>query len=202
MTFLKKRACTKKEKSVNEVIRTIEERRSVRNFESKPIPKNFMQQIIDAGNRAPSGMNARAWRFVVVADKAAKQKLVDWTMPRYKKWFEQLSAPMKAKREEVERRMTDPIYYSAPAIVFVIGTGMTAPFDCPMVCQNMMLAARSLGIGSCWVFIGQLASDEPEMRGMLELKDGEKIYGPIVLGYPKGDFPVPPQINSAVVKWI
>ncbi len=188
---------------MNNIIETIMNRRSVRDYDSKPIPKDILQTMIDAGNAAPTGMNAQGWRFVVVQGKIFKDKLLSLAIPRYKKWMEKASQSLSDLREEIDSAAdNDPVYYHAPVIIFVIGSGMTGDFDTPMVCQNMMLAARSFGIGSCWVYFGQLPLDDAGVRKELELQEGEKVYGPILLGYPKGDFPDSPEKKEAKIKWI
>lgn len=58
---------------MNPVIEAIKKRRSVRSYDPKPIPKNIMNAIIEAGNQAPSAMNSQPWRFVVVEDKSLKK---------------------------------------------------------------------------------------------------------------------------------
>jgi nitroreductase len=108
----------------------------------------------------------------------------------------------KVLRKRLASKNPDTVYYSAPAVVFVIGKGNTAAFDCSMACENMMLAARSMDIGSCWVYFGQLVIDEQEVKNMLELKEDEKVFGPIIFGYPKGDFPASPPKNEPVIKYI
>ncbi len=187
----------------NRVIETIMKRRSVRLYESRPIPKDILQILINAGNMAPTGGNAQNWRFVVVTDKSFKDKLLSLGIPRYKKWMEKAPKALADMRREIDAVVSDPIYYDAPAIIFAIGSGMTGDLDTPMVCENIMLAARSLDIGSCWVYFGQLALDDQEVRDALEMQEGEKVYGPILLGYPKGgDFPASPPKKDAVIKWI
>ena len=187
---------------MNQFIETLMDRRSVREYDSKPIPKDILQSIIDAGNAAATGNNAQNWRFVVVGDGGFREKLLSLALSRYQKWMENAPASLVEKRAAIDAVVTDPIYYGAPAIVFVIGSGMTGDLDTPMVCGNMMLAARSLGIGSCWVYFGQLPLDDPGVRDMLEIKEGEKVFGPILLGYPKGDFPASPQKKPAIIKWV
>lgn len=187
---------------MNPTIEMINKRRSVRSFDSKPISRESLEAIIRAGNMAPSGCNIQGWRFVVITDKAFRKKLAQLALPRYKKWMEKASAELKELREEIDSKAGDPVYYDAPVVIFVAGSGMTADQDCPMACQNMMLAARSLGIGSCWVYFGQLVLDDAGVRGSLELKEGEKVYGPILFGYPKEDFPEPPSKKDPIVKWI
>ncbi len=189
---------------MNNVIEAILKRRSVRDFESSPLSKKDVSAIIDAGNAAPSGCNAQGWRFVVVQDKAFLKKLANLALGRYKKWMDKNASPeLKEMRKDRDNSTDDPVYYHAPLVVFVVGShGMTRDMDTPMVCQNMMLAARSLGIGSCWVFFGQLVLDDPEVRNVLELKEGEKVYGPILFGYPKAGFPESPPKKEPMIKWI
>lgn len=187
---------------MNKVIETIMSRRSVRDYDEKPIPKKVIQAILDAGNAAPSGMNAQNWRFVIVQDKEFKNRLMSLAIPKYKKWMEKAPQALSDMRKEIDASTNDPIYYNAPVIIFVIGSGMTSGFDAPMVCENIMLAARSLEIGSCWVYFGQLPLDDMDVRKELEIQTDEKVYGPILLGYPKGKFPESPIKKEAEIKWI
>jgi nitroreductase len=187
---------------MNQVIDTIMKRRSVRFYKDKPIPREQLEAIIQAGNYAPTGAGTQMWRFVVVEDAGFRKKLAELALPRYKKWMENAPGMLKTIREEIDSEVEDPVYYSAPAIVFVIGSGVTSDFDCPMVCENMMLAAKSLGIGSCWVYFGQLVLDDPQVREALEMKENEKVYGPIIMGYPEENLPERALKREPLVKWI
>jgi len=189
---------------MNPVLKAIKKRRSVRSYESKPIPKDVINTIIQAGNEAPSSMNSQPWRFVVVEDKETKNKLVRTALPNAKKILEMIKEVNPDKYEMIMKRydeLEDPVYYSAPAIVFVIGSGRYADHSCPLACENMMLAAYSLGLGSCWVGFGAMVTNDEEIRNILELKEDEKIFGPILLGYPKSCPEHPPK-REPKVKWI
>jgi nitroreductase len=85
---------------------------------------------------------------------------------------------------EVLPESKDLIYYSAPVILFVIGPKANA-VSCALACENIMLAATSLGLGSCYTGFGAMVTGNSEIVQALELIDGERIYGPILLGYPK-----------------
>lgn len=188
---------------MNQVIENIMNRRSVRMYRDKAIPRDIMDEIIKAGNAAPTGSNAQPWRFVIIEDKDVRQKLAELSVPKVEKWLEKYAnVQLKTLRERLAGGNADMTYYNAPAIIFVVGAGLSSSLDCPMVCENMMLAARSLGLGSCWVHFGSLVCDEPEVKQMLELKEGENVYGPVIFGYPKGDFPKAPPKKGPVVKWI
>lgn len=189
---------------MNPVIDAIKKRRAVRAYDSKPIPREALQAIIEAGNEAPSAMNSQPWRFVVVEDAEAKKKLLAAALPKAKMITEKVKDIDPERYEAIKKRyaeLPDPVYYSAPAIVFVIGRGMYSEHSCPLACENMMLAAYSLGLGSCWVGFGAMVTDDPAVRGLLELQEGESIFGPILLGYPKAHPPRPPK-KDPEVKWI
>jgi nitroreductase len=79
---------------------------------------------------------------------------------------------------------------------------MARDLDTPIVCQNIMPAARSPGIGICRVYFGQLPFDDREVRRALEMQKGKKVYGPILPGYPKEGFPEASQKRPPVIKWI
>ena len=189
---------------MNAVIEAIKKRRSVRSYESKPIPKDIINLIIEAGNEAPSAMNSQPWRFVVVEDKKVKEKLLGAALPNAKKILEMVKDVDPERYEMIIKRygeLKDPIYYSAPVIVFVIGFGRYADHSCPLACENMMLAAYSLGLGSCWVGFGAMVTEDAEVRNILELQENERIFGPILLGYPK-DYPERPPKRGPKVEWI
>ena len=187
---------------MNQVIQTILTRRSIRSYLPKPVSRETIETIIACGNAAPSGVGSRSWRFVVVESAEFRARLAQLARPKYEAWLATMPDAFRSMRAETDKINPDPAYYGAAAIVFVIGWGMTAPLDCPMVCENMMIAARSLDIGSCWVHIGSLVKDEAEVKAALELKDGEKIFGPIILGYPSQDFPIHTEIKPPVVKFV
>lgn len=205
---------------MNPVLRAIKERRSVRAYQSKPVPKDMIQQIIDAGNYAPTGHNRQNWRFVVVEDQSFRQKLVQETRVTWQKiignWtqntnteFQEYIISLGARclgwkslsyAETVQQlyELQDGMYWEAPVVIFVIGTFAA---ECHMVCENMMLAAHALGLGSCVVGFGGMVMDNEDIVKELELKGNEKIFGPIVCGY-ADIVPDSPSKKPPVVKWI
>jgi nitroreductase len=186
---------------MNSVIEAINKRRSIRAYEPKPIPRDVINTIIEAGNQAPSvgreekgkkGFLFQPWRFVVVEDPAFKQKLVQTTLPIWKKFIESIKEAHPELYENIMRLYDarpephDMVYHSAPVILFVIGPISNA-VSCALACENIMIAATSLGLGSCYVGFGMMVKGNADVVKALELTDGERIYGPILLGYPKDD---------------
>ncbi|UCC59057.1 MAG: nitroreductase family protein [Candidatus Bathyarchaeum sp.] len=188
----------------NLVIENIKKRQSVRLFEQKPIPKNIINTIIEAGNLAPSTgdmkeveeggkkkiINYQPWRFVVVEDPEFKQKLFQTIEPLRSNFYQGLKKTVPEmyeqamKLSEMSEEPKDLVFYSAPVIIYVIGPASNS-IGCAMVCENIMLAAVSFGLGSCYVGFGALIKSNTDIVQALELTDKERIYGPIVLGYPK-----------------
>ena len=205
---------------MNPVIEAIKTRRSVRSYQTRPVAKDVIEAIIDAGNWAPTGNNRQRWRFVVVEDVAFRQKLIKAALPTWRRvlagfiekedgflreyftdFFPRcLGWPPQSYEDTLRqaRDMEDGMYWGAPVVIFVIGT---AGQECAMVCENMMLAATSLGLGSCIVGFGAQVTGDPEVVEALELEENERIYGPVVVGYSE-IYPHPPKKKEPVVKWI
>ena len=203
---------------MNQVIETINKRRSTRSYEQKSVPKDIIITIIEAGNQAPfaSATRSQPWRFIVVENPQFKQELVQTTLPIWKHF----TGKMKETNPEIyEMGMAlynaldepkDVVYYSAPVIIFVIGP-KSNDVCCSLACENMMIAATSLGLGSCYVGFGAMVKGNPEIEQALELTKDERIYGPILLGYPKvnpGEAvtkaleSIGPNKKDPMIKWI
>jgi nitroreductase len=177
---------------MNAVIQAIKRRQSARAYEPKPVPKDIINTIIEAGNQAPftSITRAQPWRFVVVQDPEFKQKLVQTAFPFWKN----ATDGMKEKHPDLYQMATclydamdepkDVIYYNAPVIIFVIGPAAGGAISCALACENMMIAATSLGLGSCYTGFGAMVKGNAEVVKALELNENEQIYGPILIGYP------------------
>ena len=219
------------QKNANTVIETIKKRKSVRLFEQKPVPKDIINTIIEAGNLAPSTgdekmreeggkkkkiTNYQPWRFVVVEDPGFKEQLFQTIDPIRVNFYESMKETMPemyaqgVRLYDVMDEPKDLVFYSAPVILYVIGPAKNH-IGCAMVCENIMLAAVSLDLGSCYDGFGGMVTHNPEIVDKLELKEGERIYGPVLLGYPKAD-PSELQVSTLaelrqekkdpIIKWI
>ena len=216
---------------MNPVIENIKKRHSVRLFEQKQIPKKIIKTIIEAGNLAPSTgatkelkkgkkkktlIDYQPWRFVVVEDQEFKQKLFQTIEPIRLNFYERLKTTVPEmyqdamKLSEALDEPKDLVFYSAPVIIYVIGQSSNS-IGCAMVCENIMLAAVSFGLGSCYVGFGAMVKGNSEVVNVLGLNKGERIYGPVVIGYPKAN-PSEKQANiiaelqskkkEPAIKWI
>ena len=113
-----------------DTIDTILERRSIRSYKAEPIPAAHMQQILEAGRQAPSAANRQPWHFIIVGDSEQKKQV--------------------AKVCGSQMWMADAAY-----IIVALGApGVSSKWysiDVAIALQNMVLAAYSLGYGTCWI---------------------------------------------------
>ena len=136
----------------NEVLENIKSRRSVRTYTEQQVSAGDLNLILEAAAYAPSGMNFQTWHFTAIQDAAVLTELNE----KIKGAFAKSDDPHLQERGHSE---TYCCYYHAPTLVIVSNepTRWWASMDCACALQNIFLAAKSLGIGSCW--INQLGAD-------------------------------------------
>lgn len=173
----------------NPVISAIYTRRSVRDFQKRPVPRELLEQVVACGYQAPSGHNMQSWRFTVITDHAEIMGL------------KALIGPV-AKRNKVY------FYgYNEPAALILISNDRRDPYgiqDSSCAAQNIMLAAHSLGLGSVWINVLMKLCDEPEIRPVLDgygIPASHNVWATIALGYP-ANTPSPLAKMTNVVRWI
>ncbi len=198
---------------MNEVIENIRQRRSIRKFDSKKIPRKVIKEIVEAGRYAPSSHNSQPWRFVVIENREKIRMLSDYI----KSWFRKrigigrifgiFNSGIRKEVESGKKRLVeaDLFFYDAPALIAVCSEdGKFADKDCACAAQNMMLAARSMGIGSCWIgFADVVINTDKKLMRSLGVPDGYKIRAHLVFGYPVRfpDKPYPRKDEAHIIDW-
>ena len=146
---------------MNEILKTIKSRRSVRAYTEQQISQEDLTAILEAATYAPSGMGLQTWHFTAIQNDAVQER---------------------------GHSRTYCCYYHAPTLVIVSNepTQWWASMDCACAMQNIFLAAKSLGIGSCWINqLGQTC-DDPDVRAFLTklgIPENHRVYGCAALGY-------------------
>ena len=171
---------------MNEIIQALCNRRSVRSYEDRQVPDELLEQILQAGLYAPSGMNTQCCIMVAVRDKAT----IDW--------LSKLNAAVMGAD-------TDP-FYGAPCVVVVLGDPKVYPCwmqDGSLILGNMMNAAHALGLGSCWINRATEVFDRPEGKQLLKqwgLAEHLRGVGNCILGFPKDIPEAKPRLDGRIVK--
>lgn len=199
MTFL----LIQTEGYIMEALDAIMTRRSIRKFKEKQISDNDIEKIILAGTYAPSALALQPWGFVVVQDQAFLTKVSDYCKPimisRMKDAHDGMSDVFR------ELLMSDgySIYYHAPVVIMLIGKTASRfrEIDTSLCAENMMLAAHSLGIGSCWIGSTEVAYENKEIMAGFRIPEGYSPVGTIVFGYPD-ETPDVHDKKAPLVTWV
>lgn len=197
----------------NDVEHVILTRRSVRAYRSKQVPEHLVRRVLEAGRYAPSAGNAQPWRFVVVRDRAlidemegyVRQKLtlaaryLDYTRPgaRAQRWLTELlmrvrpselhPTPLSAYSAIADGRLG--VFHGAPTLIFMLvdGRGVGSPLlDVGIAGQNMVLAAHSFGLGTCWVSFSRVLETSRKFRALLQVQHPYRFASSLALGFPRG----------------
>ena len=144
---------------MEEVIKLLKERRSIRKYQKKEVPENIIKGIIDCARFAPSAINIQPWEFIVITDKEMRKKIADIT--DYGKFI--ADAPLC-----IAVFCKDTKYYLED------GSAATT---------YILLAAKAYGLGSCWV-AGDKKYYASDIRKLIGVPDGYKLVSLISIGYP------------------
>lgn len=158
----------------NTVLNAIKTRRSIRKYKSDMIPGEILDQIIEAGTYAATGMNRQSPIIVAVTDRETRDRL-------------------SRLNGEIMGTDSDP-FYGAPVVLIVLADKSSPNYiyDGSLVMGNLMLAAHALGIGSCWIHRAKQEFERPEGKEILKSLGIEGDYegiGHCILGYVDGEYP-------------
>ena len=215
------------------VEQTIYTRRSNRLFKSQAVPKELLERILEAGRFAPSAGNCQPYKFIVITEPKTMHELEKKAMvslklfknayllkngkkPRWKKiLFTLLSWFMINKLDqrpitaiEKAEKTDDALYFHAPAVILVLKDtrGISNPdLDTGICCQNMVLAAHSLGLGTCYVSLPIEPLNMPLMAGFrkkIGIQSPFEAVTSIAIGYAKGKIDGIVKRDTPAVTWI
>ncbi len=152
-----------------DVLEAIRTRRSIRRYEPDPIPKEKLELLLEAARLSPSAGNRQPWRFIVVRDAELKRKLATECA------WERLS-PMR----QVETARVVIVGCGLPAESIPVGSFDGYVVDVIIALQSVILAATSLGLGTCWIG----AFYEERVREVLGIPEDVRVIALLTVGVP------------------
>jgi len=182
---------------MNEVIRTILGRRSVRSFKDGQIQREDLDVILECARYAPSAMNSQNWHFTAIRDAAFIGKVNGWIVS-------EIRESGNPNLEGILERSNGNVFRNAPCVV-IVSTQKGDRFgviNASAATQNMLLAAHSLGIGSCWIgTVGILGTctRTDYYASELKLPQGYAPFFGVTLGYSASETQEAPPRNDGVV---
>ncbi|HET6460652.1 MAG TPA: nitroreductase family protein [Syntrophales bacterium] len=153
-------------------------RRSVRKYLDKPVEDEKLQQVLDSIPLAPSWANYQCWRLVVVKDKGIKEQIS--ALSYVESYFANKGYKTNPSMKALAEAPVVIILCADPGQSGVIWGQNYYLVDVGIAAQNMMLAARGLGLGS--VFVG--IYDEDKLKSLLHIPSPIRIVGLFPVGYP------------------
>jgi len=178
--------------------------RAMRRLDSKPVPEELLLKLIEAANQAPSGSNMQRARWIVVRDDEQRKRLAALNKTAVEAYVGPQSGragSLPHQSAEKRQRMLDSVLWQAehmqeiPALVIAcfefdepVPAGQAARAGSSLWpgVQNLLLAARALGLGAALTTLG--LSDREASRKVLGLPDNIEAFGLIPIGYPLGNF--------------
>ncbi|MDY6861816.1 MAG: nitroreductase family protein [Thermodesulfobacteriota bacterium] len=157
---------------MNDILNLIKTRRSIRDYLDKPIQKDAIDKILEAGRWAPSGVNMQPWHFIVVKSKELRTQVGN-----------------QAKFLFIKSRHVS----EAPLIIVLCGNPRSNFYktDCALAGANMVMEATALGIGSCWIG----AFNEAKIKEILDIPEKISIIALITFGYFAENPQPPPKLD-------
>jgi nitroreductase len=199
------------ETNIFEAMRT---QRAMRRLKPDPVPEEHIRKIIWAATRAPNGGNVQPWRFMVVQDPVKKRGLQDIYLAQWRPYLANydLDAPMTDERRKSMKLSLERGTYlaehlaEAPYIIIPCGfllavnTGIASGSSIYPAIQNLMLAARALGLGTVLTTLHR--HNEGAVRELLGIPENAHTAALIPVGWPMGHFGEGPRLpGEAVTYW-
>ncbi len=195
-----------------ETLEAIRSRRSTRAFADRPVAKEALERILEAGRYAPSGGNSQTTHFLVVTRRETLEELaalverefaaMEVTPGMYRSMVNSIRASQKGGY----------VFHYHPAALIITANRVdygNSMADCACALENMMLAANALDLGSCWINQLRWLNENPALLDYLRglgLEEGERVFGAVAIGYAATENGLPareplPRTGNAVT-WI
>jgi nitroreductase len=153
-----------------DVFEAVQQRSSIRAYEDKPVPREKLERILEAGRLAPSARNAEPWHFIVVT---APEKRKTLSKGRFAKFVEQ-----------------------APVVIVACGDKKASPdwyaIDVALAVENMVLTAVSEGLSTCCVG----SFDEKEVHAAVDAPENFEVLLLLPMGYSKDKLDISSKLRS------
>lgn len=165
-------------------------RRSTRKYLDKEVSQELLEKIIETGRYAPSGGNNQSNHFLIIQNKQIIDHLVKLVENAFSKMeiTENMYESLK-NSINLSKKGGYVFCYNAPVLIVVAnkkdyGNNLA---DCAIAIENMMLEANELDLGSCYINQLRWLNEDQEIISYLQslgMKDDERVYGSLIIGYP------------------
>lgn len=197
------------------LVQLMASRRSCRNYTEQTVDRSVLEDLVKIGTTAPSGTNCQHWTFTVLPERAAViafaqqiasffkrlNRTAEKTLmrkalkligkPTLAHYYQEYYQSVKEGLIAWEQHQRDLLFHGATAVIVVASKpGGSCPMeDAMLASQNILLAAHSMGLGSCLIgFAVDAMQYDPSLKKFLKIPDEETVYAVIALGYPDEEY--------------
>lgn len=197
------------------LVQLMASRRSCRNYTEQSVDRSMLEDLVKIGTTAPSGTNCQHWTFTILperatviefaqhiasffkrlnraAEKTLKRKALKLIgKPKLEHYYQEYYPSVKEGLVAWEQYQRDLLFHGATAVIVVASKpGGSCPMeDAMLASQNILLAAHSMGLGSCLIgFAVEAMQYDRSLKKFLQVPDEETVYAVIALGYPDEEY--------------
>ena len=179
-----------------DIFEAISTQRAMRRLKPDPVADELIWKLLDAAIRAPSGGNRQPWNFIVIRDQNTKEKIGRWYLEAWNKMYGPARQAMAAN-PDMARTFNSADYLAnhlaeVPVLVLAtvqpagVASVSTAGASIYPAVQNLMLAARALGLGTTLTTLHR--EHEADVKALLGIPEGVETMALIPVGWPRGKF--------------
>ena len=209
------------------LVRLMRSRRSIRMYQDRPVAHDLLLDLVKIGTTAPSGTNSQRWTFTIIPDRQSMVKFGHLVAAFYRKlnrlaarswlrkllklggfgeldsYYREYYQNIQESLEAWEKDGTDRLFHGAPAAILV---GARPGASCPqedalLASGNILLAAHSMGLGTCLIgFAVEAMKRDKSIGGKLGIPGDENVYAVIAIGYPAIAFQKPAGRKESIVR--
>jgi nitroreductase len=199
------------------LVQLMASRRSCRNYTEQSVDRLVLEDLVKIGTTAPSGTNSQNWTFTIFPDRGAViefaqrigaffrnlNRMAEKTLmrkalkligkPGLDNYYQAYYQSVKEGLEEWEQHRRDRLFHGATAVIVVASKpgGSCPKEDALLAAQNILLAAHSMGLGTCLIgFAVEAIQNDPTIKHFLKIPNEETVYAVIAMGYPDEKYEV------------
>jgi nitroreductase len=185
------------------IMDAIYKRSSVRSYSPERLNQTTIRTLLAAAVRAPTAVHLEPWAFVVLQDMSALKHLSDRAKPLFLEEAQRAHLDRGGHTLDIFASPDFNMFYNAGTLIIICGKAM-GPFvaaDCWLAAENLILAACSMGLGTCVIGAAVPALNTPDIKAELGIPDQVTAIAPIIVGVPSGETPPTARKEPEILFW-
>jgi nitroreductase len=195
---------TMKKREMNmSLIDAIYKRCSVRSYSPERLDETTIRTLLAAAVRAPTAVHLEPWTFAILQDTNALKRLSDRAKPLFLEEVRRAHLDRGGHALDIFASPDFNMFYNVSTLIIICGKPM-GPFvvaDCWLAAENLILAACSMGLGTCVIGAAVPALNTPDIKAELGIPDEVTAIAPIIVGVPSGETPPTARKEPEVLFW-